>query len=344
MNANLQENIAPPKGQVVEATDLKERAEELSKVLLSNDMPEYDKNLFIQTLEELCEYSSIMKDIRNLPKVSIFGGARVTEDDENYKMAKEMGSLMASLGYKVITGGGPGIMQAGHEGAGKEDAVGFNIVLPFEQRANPYVDGNKHLIDCKYFFTRKVMFVRESDAIVACPGGYGTMDELFETITLLQTGKTRPVPLVLLEKEGGTFWDDMLEWSEKLIEMGTISKDDLYLFRRFHSAEDAADYINNFYKRYHSVRYVNDRLVIRLKSPLPDELYKDICEEYSDFIGELGLVYTDALVDEADEPDLKNLPRLVMRANRKQPVELYKMIRSLNRDVCSTSTKRQDKI
>lgn len=338
MNANLKENIAPPKRQVVEATDLKERAEAVAQALLSDDMPDYDKNLFIQTLEELCEYSEIMKDIRDLPKVSIFGGARVKEDDADYKMAKEMGEIMASLGYKVITGGGPGIMQAGHEGAGRKDSVGFNIILPFEQRSNHVIKGSKHVIDCKYFFTRKLMFLRESDAVVACPGGFGTMDELFETITLLQTGKARPVPLVLLEKEDGTFWDEVMKMSEKLAELGTINKDDMYLFKRFHSAEDAADYINNFYRRYHSIRYIDDRLVIRLKSPLPDELYKRICVEFEEFIGEYGLVYTDALAGEDDEPEIKNLPRLVMKANKKKPVDLYKLIRSINSDVSSSST------
>ena len=339
MNANnTKEYIAPPKSQAVEAKDLEQRAKAAYEKLVSEDMPEYDKNLFVQTLEELCEYSEIMKDIRDLPKVSIFGGARVKPGNPEYEMAKNMGEIMARQGYKVITGGGPGIMQAGHEGAGRKDSVGFNIILPFEQRSNPVIAGNKHVIDCKYFFTRKLMFLRESDAVVACPGGYGTMDELFETITLLQTGKARPVPLVLLEAEGGNFWNKMIEWSEELVEVGTISKDDLMLFRRFTSEEDAADYINNFYRRYHSIRYVDDRLVIRLKSPLPDALYKQICQEFEDYIGEFGLVYTDALAQEADEPEIINLPRLVMKANKKQPVELYKLIRALNRDVPSTST------
>lgn len=342
MNANLQANIAPPKGQVVEATDLKERAQSVAEKLLSGEMPDYDKNLFIQTLEELCEYSEIMKDIRDLPKVSIFGGARLKPEDADYKVAKEMGEIMAGSGYKVITGGGPGIMQAGHEGAGRKDSVGFNIILPFEQRSNHVIAGSKHVIDCKYFFTRKLMFLRESDAVVACPGGFGTMDELFETITLLQTGKARPVPLVLLEKEGGDFWDCVMRMSEELIERGTISKDDLYLFRRFHSAQDAADYINNFYRRYHSVRYVDDRLVIRLKSPLPDSLYAEICAEFEDFIGEWGLAPSDALAEEKDEPEISMLPRLVMKANKKQPVELYKLIRALNRDVKETSTNIQE--
>jgi uncharacterized protein (TIGR00730 family) len=339
MNANnTKEYIAPPKSQAVEAKDLEQRAKAAYEKLVSDDMPDYDKNLLVQTLEELCEYSEVMKDIRDLPKVSIFGGARVKPGNPEYEMAKNMGEIMARQGYKVITGGGPGIMQAGHEGAGRKDSVGFNIILPFEQRSNPVIAGNKHVIDCKYFFTRKLMFLRESDAVVACPGGYGTMDELFETITLLQTGKARPVPLVLLEAEGGNFWNKMIEWSEELVEVGTISKDDLMLFRRFTSEEDAADYINNFYRRYHSIRYVDDRLVIRLKSPLPDSLYKQICQEFEEYIGEYGLVYTDSLAQEADEPEIINLPRLVMKANKKQPVELYKLIRALNRDVSATST------
>lgn len=338
MNANTKEFIAPPKSQAVEATDLKERATELYEKLIADDMPDYDKNLFIQTLEEFCEYSEIMKDIRDLPKVSIFGGARVKPEDPDYKIAKDMGEVMAAAGYKVITGGGPGIMQAGHEGAGRKDSVGFNIILPFEQRSNHVIKDSKHVIDCKYFFTRKLMFLRESDAVVACPGGFGTMDELFETITLLQTGKARPVPIVLLEKEGGNFWDCVLDMSKTLIERGTINAEDLCLFKKFTSAEDAADYINNFYRRYHSVRYVDDRMVIRLKSPLPDELYKQICQEFEEFIGDWGLVYSDALPQEANEPTIQELPRLVMKANRKQPVTLYRLIMALNRDVASTST------
>lgn len=339
MNANnTKEYIAPPKSQAVEAKDLQERAKKAYEQLISNDMPDYDKNLFVQTLEELCEYSEIMKDIRDLPKVSIFGGARVKPGNADYEVAKNMGELMARQGYKVITGGGPGIMQAGHEGAGRADSVGFNIQLPFEQSSNHIIEGNKHVIDCKYFFTRKLMFLRESDAVIACPGGYGTMDELFETITLLQTGKARPVPLILLEAEGGNFWNKMLEWSEELVEVGTISKDDLMLFKHFTSEEDAADYINNFYRRYHSIRYVEDRLVIRLKTALPEALYKEICEEFEQFIGEWGLVYSEALPEEADEPEIQKIPRLVMKANRKKPVELYKLIRALNRDVKCTST------
>jgi uncharacterized protein (TIGR00730 family) len=342
MSSNILTHVAPPKRQTIEATDLKERAEHLSKVLLSDDMPDYDKNLIIQTLEELCLYSDVMKDIRDLPKVSIFGGARLKSGDANYDIAKRMGELMASLGYKVITGGGPGVMQAAHEGAGRKDSIGFNIMLPFEQSSNHIIAGSKHVIDCKYFFTRKLMFLRESDAVIACPGGYGTMDELFETITLLQTGKARPVPLILLEEKGGKFWDTVLEMSEKLIEMGTISKEDLSLFRRFDSEEDAADYINNFYRRYHSIRYVDDRLVIRLKSPIPDCLYEQILTEFEDFIGEWGLTYSDALPAEADEPEIAKLPRLVMKANLKKPVTLYRLIRALNRDNHCTSTDMQD--
>lgn len=338
MNSHLKENIAPPKSQTVEATDLKQRAEKISKLLTSDDMPEYDRNLFVQTLEELCEYSEIMKDIRDEPKVSIFGGARFASGHPEFEIAKRMGELMAGAGYKVITGGGPGIMLAGHEGAGRKDAVGFNIQLPFEQRSNHIIKDTKHVIDCKYFFTRKLMFLRESDAVVACPGGFGTMDELFETITLLQTGKARPVPLVLLESEGGTYWQDVLTLSENFVKAGTISAEDLALFKHFTSEEDAADYINNFYKRYHSIRYVDDRLVIRLKTALPEILYKEICQEFEDFIGEWGLVYTDALPEEKDEPEIEKLPRLVMKANRKQPVALYRLIRALNKGVAETST------
>ena len=343
MNANLQENIAPPKGQVVEATDLKERAEKLSSLLLSDEMPDYDKNIIIRAMEEFCNYSDKMTEIRDLPKVTIFGGARIEKGSAEYRLAKEIGEIMSNVGYKVITGAGPGIMEAGHEGATTKNSVGYAVELPFEEATNGYVSKSKYLVNCKYLFTRKVMLLREADAVVCVGPGFGTMDELFEILTLIKTGKNIPIPVVLLEDESNPIWTKFLEFCKVLEQANTISHQDLYLFRICQNAEDAADYINNFYKRYHSIRYVGDRLVIRLKTPLPEELYKSICEEYEEFIGEWGLVYTDALPEESDEKDIIALPRLVMKENRKDPVGLYRLIRSLNRDVDTTSTKRQDR-
>jgi len=176
------------------------------------------------------------------------------------------------------------------------------------------------------------MFVRESNALVACPGGFGTMDELFEVITLIQTGRTEPIPIVLLEHEGGSFWDNFITFAKGIVKAGNASENDLALFKKFTDPEQALEYIQNFYKRYHSMDFVGDKLVIRLKEKLPDAILTNIKEKFADFIGEDGLEYSSPLDGEDMFPEIENLPRLVMKADRTKPARLYNMLIALNAD------------
>ncbi|ARV06263.1 Rossman fold protein, TIGR00730 family [Polaribacter sp. SA4-10] len=183
------------------------------------------------------------------PCVSIFGSARTKEDHEDYILAEEIAFQLTQNGYGVITGGGPGIMEAGNKGAnrGKGISVGLNIELPFEQHDNPWVDRDKNL-EFDYFFVRKVMFVKYSQGFIVMPGGFGTMDELFEAITLIQTKKIGRFPIVLV---GTEFWSGLLDWIKKtLIAQGNISEEDLNLFRIVDTAEEAVAHLNKFYAKY----------------------------------------------------------------------------------------------
>lgn len=319
-------------------------AEEAAAMITSDEINEYDRKLIASTVAELVHTARMFKDIRQRPKVTIFGSARTKPDHPDYIACKEFARQLAQLGYMVITGAGPGIMEAGHEGAGPENSIGVNIALPFEQGVNEHIAQSKYLITYRYFFSRKLTFVREADAVVICPGGFGSMDEAFEVLTLVQTGRAMPVPFVLLEHENGTYWKEWEKYVQTaLLEGGNISKEDMYLFRRFTDPSEAVDYIHNFYRRYHSLRYIGDKVVIRLNTSLPKSLLETLREEYADFLGDFGIVESEALPEEQDEPDLINLPRLVIKANRHKPVGLYLLIRSLNREVRSSSTRRQDR-
>src|SRR5437667_8719716 len=201
-------------------------------------------------------------------KVTIFGSARTQPSKTEYKQAIEFARKITAAGFMVITGAGPGIMQAGHEGAGPEKSFGANIRLPWEQSANPIIQHDKKLITFKYFFTRKLTFVRHADAIVLFPGGFGTLDEGYEALTLMQTGKSRIMPLVLMDRPGGSYWRT---WDkhvrEHLLRNQFISPDDLHLYTISDDPDDAVRLITRFYRNYHSMRFVHELLVIRLKHP-----------------------------------------------------------------------------
>jgi len=199
-------------------------------------------------------------------KVTMFGSARTLPTRTEYQQAVEFGRKIAAEGWMIITGAGPGIMQAGNEGAGPENSFGANIRLPWEQAANPIIQHDKKLITFKYFFTRKLTFVRHADAIVLFPGGFGTLDEGYEALTLMQTGKSRIMPLVLLDKPGGTYWKTWdKQTREQLLRNQLISPDDLDLYRITDNVEQAVKIITRFYRNYHSMRFVHEMLVIRLK-------------------------------------------------------------------------------
>jgi uncharacterized protein (TIGR00730 family) len=247
-------------------------------------------------------------------------------------MARKLGENLVESGYMVITGGGPGIMQAVNEGAGPEHSFGINIRLPFEQRPNPIIDGNPRYIMYKYFFNRKVAFLKEAHAVALFPGGYGTLDEALETLTLVQTGKRYSLPLILIDEPGGTYWSQCLDFFEKeLLGGGFISPADFNLFECVQSVEDAVMRINRFYRRYHSLRYVGDRLVIRLTSAVSPKNLQELEKRFEDMLLPGGrMTASSALEEEGDMPEISHLPRLVVDFNQEDFGRLRQFIDAIN--------------
>lgn len=295
-----------------------------------------DLKILNSTLKELRYAFGVFSPYRHLKKVAIFGSARTPRGHADYAAARKFGLLMRKAGWMVITGGASGIMRAGHEGAGAEASFGLNIRLPFEQEANTVIARDAKLINCKYFFTRKLLFIKESHATVLFPGGFGTLDEGFECLTLVQTGKTAPRPVVLVESPGGRFWEPLLRFVEKnLVGGGMVDPEEAALIRVARSPEEAAEAVLDFYRVYHSMRYVGGRLVIRLKHPLPQAAVERLNSEFADLLSSGRIRPSGALPEEleeqGDEPELKELPRLVLRFDRRHYGRLIQMIARLNR-------------
>ncbi len=239
---------------------------------------------------------------------------------------------MAEQHWLVVTGAASGIMEAGHVGAGREHSMGLNIMLPFEQYANPIIAGDTKLVHMKYFFTRKLMFVKECDAVCLLPGGFGTLDEGLEVLTLLQTGKRDMVPVVFLDAPGATFWQEFQQYIEKrLLADGMISPDDLSLYKLTDNVEEAVAEILQFFKVYHSMRYVKNKLVFRLKTAPSEQLLAEINREFDDILNGGEFKLSGPLPEEKDEPDLAQYARLVFRFNRRSLGRLRQLIDALNR-------------
>jgi uncharacterized protein (TIGR00730 family) len=291
-----------------------------------------DLKLMNTTLKEMRFTSKVFGPYRNVRKVTVFGSARTDPDEPVYAMARDFGRNLAESGYMVITGGGAGIMQAVNEGAGPEHSFGVNIHLPFEQKANPVLEGNPRLITYKYFFNRKVAFLKEADAVALFPGGFGTLDEAMETLTLVQTGKRNPMPLVLVDGPGCTYWTNMIKFfNDELYAHGYISDTDFSLFERVDSVDAAVKHINRFYSRYHSMRYVNGHLVFRLTSVLAPHHIQRLKEKFQDILVSRGnIVLSGPLPEERDEPEISHLPRLVVDFNRQNFGRLRILIDAIN--------------
>jgi uncharacterized protein (TIGR00730 family) len=291
-----------------------------------------DLKLMNTTLKEMRFTAKVFGPYRKVRKVTVFGSARTKPDTAIYAMAREFGRKLSEAGYMVITGGGAGIMQAVNEGAGPEHSFGVNIRLPFEQRANPVLDGNPRLITYKYFFNRKVAFLKEAHAVALFPGGFGTLDEAMETLTLVQTGKRDPLPLVLVDEPGGSYWDGLVKFfTEELSSQGYIDGEDFKLFERAESADEAVRKIARFYRRYHSMRYVNGQLVLRLTSALDPQMVDRLSGQFSDILAPGGgMTISCSLAAEADDPELAHLPRLVVDFNRKDVGRLRSLIDRIN--------------
>ena len=239
---------------------------------------------------------------------------------------------MAELGWLVVTGAASGIMEAGHVGAGREHSMGLNIMLPFEQASNSVIAGDPKLVHMKYFFTRKLMFVKECDAVCLLPGGFGTLDEGLEVLTLLQTGKRELVPVVFLDAPGGNFWQPLQEFIlDRLLGRGMISAEDLSLYKITDSIDAAVAEIMQFFRIYHSMRYVRNRLVLRLTQQPSPELIEGINERFGDILIDGQFEMSEALREERAEPQLIALPRLVFHFNRRNLGRLRQLIDCLNR-------------
>ncbi|NTW78572.1 MAG: TIGR00730 family Rossman fold protein [Geobacteraceae bacterium] len=272
-----------------------------------------DLKLINRTLREMRYTAKVFGPYRHRKKVTIFGSARTEETDEMYKKCVSFSRSLAENNYMVITGGGPGIMQAGNEGAGSENSFAVNIRLPFEQKPNPVMYRNPRLVTYKYFFNRKVAFVKESDAIVVFPGGFGTLDEAMEVFTLIQTGKTSPKPLILMDDQDG-YWEQFFDFvKESLLVKGFISGEDFSLFTVTAEEQEALQVIETFYSVYHSLRFIENRLVIRLQKMLSNEQIATLTEEFPGLIKYGDQIRScEAFPEEIDEPDLANLPRITM--------------------------------
>ncbi len=291
-----------------------------------------DLKLMNTTLKEMRFTSKVFAPYRHIRKVTVFGSARTSPGEPVYEMARFFGKRLAERGYMVITGAGPGIMQAINEGAGPEHSFGVNIRLPFEQKPNPIVAGKSRHINYKYFFNRKVAFLKEGHAVALFPGGFGTLDEAMETLTLVQTGKHDPLPLVLVDEPGNDYWHRWIHFfKEELLSRGYICAADFHLFEHVDSVEDAVERIDHFYRRYHSLRYVDGRLVIRLTSPLDPSSVRDLKEQFSDIlISEGDLFLSGPLAAEEDEPEIAHLPRLILDFNRRDFGRLRRLIDVIN--------------
>jgi hypothetical protein len=299
--------------------------------LLRDQTNRGDIKLINKSFKELRYALKIFAPYRETRKVSIFGSARTPEAHDDYVQAAAFAKAMADHGWMVITGAGGGIMAAGHGGAGAEPSFGLAIRLPFEQKTNPFIENDKKLINFKYFFTRKLMFVRSSHAIALFPGGFGTMDEGYEVLTLVQTGKSVPMPIVLVDIPGGDYWKGWQRYVEtQLLGRGLISENDLRLYKVTDNVQDGIHEIIHFYSNFHSVRYTRDDIILRLHRKPTDEQVEEIASKFSDIKVKGDFRVSGPLPVEKDEPSLSKLHRLVFAFNKRDHGRLRILIDFLN--------------
>jgi len=321
--------------------DLIDQIKESAEKLAGDEPSRGDLKLLSRTLRELRYAFKVFTPYRSIRKVTVFGSARTPPGVPSYQQAVSFGRAMAEQNWLIVTGAASGIMEAGHVGAGREHSMGLNIMLPFEQEANPIIAGDPKLVHMKYFFTRKLMFVKECDAVCLLPGGFGTLDEGLEVLTLLQTGKRDIVPVVFLDEPGGTFWR---RWHEFVVDCllanRLISPEDLSLYKLTDRVDEAVEEIINFFRVYHSMRYVRNKLVLRLQSAPAPQLVVQINEQFRDILLEGDFTLRDALPEEKDEPALAKMPRLVFRFNRRNLGRLRQLIDCLNRGAVPIEAER----
>ncbi len=302
-------------------------------------LPVADMKLHNRALKELRHASRVFKAYADRRKIAVFGSARTPATAPEYEAAVEFSRKIVAKGFMVITGGGDGIMGAAQYGAGRENSFGLNIRLPFEQAPNPTIEGDPKLINFNYFFTRKLNFLKETHAVALFPGGFGTMDECFELLTLIQTGKARMIPIVMLDRPSGTYWKFFEHFlRDHLLRLGLISPRDFHLFKICSGIDEAINEVTTFYRNYHSSRFVRDRLVIRIKSRLTDAALARISSEFSVFLGGAAIEQGTALPEESSEPHLERLPRLIFKPDRSDFGRLRQLIDAVNQAECADAS------
>jgi uncharacterized protein (TIGR00730 family) len=304
----------------------------VSSVRLASDGADrLDLKITNAALKEMRAAFRAFAPYRDRRKATIFGSARTVVDHPLYAQARDLAARLAAAGWMVVTGAGPGIMSAGLEGAGREHSFGVNIRLPFEQTPNPYIAGDPKLISMKYFFTRKLMLIKESRAFLCLPGGFGTLDEAFELLTLTQTGKGVPVPIVMLDVPGGTYWERAQGFIEdELVSRGLVDPSDTSLFLVTDSVDRAAQEILNFYANYDSMRFVGDVLVLRLQRAPDDTQLADLNERFAHLCASGRIGRTPPLREEVADEDKLDLPRIRLNFNKRYYGQLRALIDALN--------------
>jgi uncharacterized protein (TIGR00730 family) len=301
----------------------------VATVLRARDLERGDLKVLHRAVRELRYALSMFARYRHVRKVTVFGSARAHPSNPAYGLATTFAQRMVEAGFMVITGGGDGIMHAAQEGAGRANSFGLNILLPFEQQANAVIVNDPKLVYFKYFFTRKLIFVKETHAFALFPGGFGTHDEAFEALTLLQTGKSSLVPVVFLEAPGSTYWHDWYDFLQRhMLQQGFISASDLHLFKVTRDLDEAVAEITTFYRNYHSSRYVKGQLLIRLQRPPSADILARLNSDFRDILSRGEIVAMAPPGDDSDE--VPHLPRLLLWFNRSHFGRLRQMIDVLN--------------
>lgn len=309
--------------------EIKETADKLGRDQASRG----DLKILSRALKELRYAFKVFTPYRRIKKVTVFGSARTAPDHPDFKTSVEFGRRMAHAGWMVVTGAGGGIMEGAHVGAGPAMSMGVNIMLPFEQEANPIINNDSKLVTFRYFFTRKLMFVKEVHAVVLFPGGFGTQDELFEVLTLVQTGKRDLMPIVCIDSPGGTYWSHWLEFVKReLLSRNLISPNDLSLVKVTDNLDTAVEEVLSFYQNYDSMRYIRETLVIRVHNELTEELIDRLNAQFSDILTSGVIRKVDPHPYEHEEEHLRELPRIGLHFNRRDTARLREMIDLINQE------------
>lgn len=322
---------------LVAEAGITENAELIVQILatgigLGTDDPDrLDVKITSAALTEMRAAFALFAPYRGIPKVTIFGSARTQSSDPQYRAAAEVAAALAADGWMIVTGAGPGIMQAASDGAGPGNSLGVSIRLPFEEKPDADVVDSDRVVAMKYFFTRKLMLVKESRGFVCVPGGFGTLDEMFETLTLQQTGKAEPTPIVLLDEPGGTFWQGLQRFiSDDLVPAGMVSPQDFDRVLVTDSVATAAAEITGFWRNYDSLRWVGNRLILRLKAEPTDAEIADLNDRFGSLLATGAIERTGPHRAERSDDDRPQLPRLVMTYQRSKVGDLFRVIRAIN--------------